>query len=758
MLPNSDIWGLPETWINAKIWVGTNAENPDIKATYPKIANFGGADTNHIGSIGRAVNNNVFEFTQIDNSIVPCGQSLDYSPYAVIKMFKNTRDADDNKIPYQIVTRSTPANWFFYYISGFETSSLWTINYHGVVNRSNPLQVIYPDAQIGDASQSRENPNMLLSPIVYYGIRSMFGIIYVVVDDDTPLGGNMYTLSTWKNSYSDKPIREVYLQIFGYHSTVDDTIEIRTDNTMTSSTALSAAVYDDISGVASYSIWSYDRKPYVHVVNACTDNRYDTDSTFNAVGWRDDWTGSTVKSDIDDRWAVWQSIPYNEHNYELIMKMCACFGIPFSDTLISSYKTDFNDSNVCLPVIDNDGIATGNYTRGQDNLTNPFASLDSVRDKDYNPSAPQDPNTYSNTTGFNSISGGASMTKRYVLDKTNVDLLADDLWTISSELAQVQGSQDYDHFEAKVIDNFLVTSPIDSIVSLKRYPFDVPHTFSSTKELVKLGKNTATAQGYATYNVFNTVQFAGVNITKRFGGCFLDYEPYTQYELYVPFCGTTNLQAADIVGHILNVRLQIDLLTGTCTAYIMADSLCIETLTGNCGCDLQITGTDTTYMNSAIVNSITNARHAKTQKEVADLSTISPSGLFSAVTNPWKAAGEKTTAETNMYQADYNLQHIQTPLHSMGTASALTGWYQEFNARLMIYYPMGDAIISTVPPKLADLTNYGHITGFATVQNKTLSNFTGLTVCSDVDLSGISQATATEKQMIYNALTGGVYI
>ena len=458
--------------------------------------------------------------------------------------------------------------------------------------------------------------------------------------------------------------------------------------------------------------------------------------------------------------------PITEANLEKLRRCAAAYGLFFTeDDAYTKYHDDANrwtDADMFLGVLDN-GIGRGDYTRGTGNIDNPVFNWGSSQQSPYSPDTPVDPdqpdtNTYSNITGFNSISGGASMTRRYVLDKANVDTLADDLWTISSDLAQVQGSQDYEHFEAKVIDNFLVTSPIDCIVSLKRFPFDVPHTFSNAKELVKLGKNTATAQGYATYNVFNTVQFKGVNISKRFGGCFLDYEPYTQYELYVPFCGTTPLQAADIVGHTLNVRLQIDMLTGTCTAYVMADSLVIETLTGSVGCDLQITGTDTTYMNSAIVNSITNARNAKTQQEVAKLGVISPSGLFGAVMNPWKTAGSITEAETNRYQADYNLEHIQTPLHSMGTASALTGWYQEFNARLMIYYPMGDAIVSAIPPRLANLSNYGHTTGFATVENKTLSNYTGLTVCSDVELSGISQATATEKQMIYNALTGGVYI
>lgn len=758
MLPNSEVWGLPETWQYCKYKTVTGTGNSEIKAIKPKIADFGSGDGSlYAGNLhGKTPIN-----AMIDKTVCPCGQDPDVSVFGSIGLFYNYQNVDDNKIPNTVITQESPINWFFY--DGYH-SFFYYIRDHKK-DRQAANERWKPEMTMTN------NINGCINPFVYYQIRSLMCQIVVACITGYNASGvpeiTWRTANDWKTSYSMQKIADIRLQIYGYASNTTDNItyfEIIEGGTDTiNGIAVMIETSDEYSeNVIDYSIINSGKYSMPSLIGTNLSGNWFEGRCFYMCGFGmfDNQTyGSVARSGVTDGgWCVWTEIPYSADNYEKIMKMTACFGLMFTDKAKFTFPIDCNDTDLYIPIIDDEGIAHGEYTHGAENLNNDLLQLDSVRDKNYDPSKEHDTNTYSNVTGFNSISGGASMTRRYVLDKANVDTLSDDLWTISSELAQVQGSQDYDHFEAKVIDNFLVTNPIDSIVSIKRFPFDVPHTFSNTKELVKLGKNTATAQGYATYNVFNTVQFRGINISKRFGGCFLDYEPYTQYEVYVPFCGTTNLQAADIVGHTLNIRMQIDLLTGTCTAYIMADSLVIETLTGNCACDLQITGTDTTYMNSAIVNSITNARNAKTQKEVADLSTISPAGLFSAAMNPWKAAGEKTTAETNRYQADYNLQHIQTPLHSMGTASALTGWYQEFNARLMIYYPEGDAIISSVPPRLADLTNYGHTTGFATVDNKTLTNYTGLTVCSDVDLSGISQATATEKQMIYNALTGGVYI
>lgn len=754
MLPKSSIWGEPATWQNSKNMYGISGST-ELKTTHAKIATFAANDgTLSAGSsAGKTVINK-----ELDLTICPCGQDSNISPFRKIRMFKNHQDAAVNLNPEQTIYNADVCNWFLYDASGGYMHT-WNMDHNNELGGSFRW---LPDATFTN------NLNGQICPYVYWELKSMLIAVEVIIVDGynasgTPIYSNPIPLETWKNSYQSKPVADIRLSFLGVQSA--DSTNITYYSTASQPTdgwggvAYIGKLYDDIQHYAMYSksgLFAFD------VFGHLQGNWYASSNMF-VLNSADMFDNTELKSAVNNNdtqagWCLWWEIPYSAENYDKILSVAALFACPFTPTATRTFATNFTDTDLYLPVIDDNGIAHGVYTHGTSNPNNTLYVLDSVRGKDYDPTADVDENTYNNITGFNSISGGASMTRRYVLDKANVDLLADDLWTISGELATVQGNIDYEHFQAKVIDNFLVTNPIDSIVSIKRFPFDVPHTFSNTKELVKLGKNTATAQGYATYNVFNTVQFAGVNIYKRFGGCFLDFEPYTSYEVYVPFCGTTSLKAADIVGHTLNIRLQIDLLTGTCTAYIMADSLVIETLTGSCGCDMQITGTDTTYTNSAINGALTNAKNAKADYVGQRYGAYSVSGGMSFLTNPVKYGMSVNSAEYNRAKAEYDLQHIQAPLHSMGTASALTGWYQEFNARLMIYYPEGDAIISTVPPKLADLTSYGHTTGFATVQNKKLNNFAGLTVCSDVDLSGISQATATEKQMIYNALIGGVYI
>ena len=773
--PNSEIWRDPENWIYSKQSAGLTSElSQTINADRPKTTSFGGTDNENIGALVRGVSNNyIIENNPLDMTICPCGQDPFISPwgkYAICSNFNNITT------PTQVVTETNNINWFF---ADFTTnpSPLLVASHPFSYSKTETTFIKEQWSPNADNETSPVNGNYYLSPYMKWGLRSIVLQIWVKIipkgaENDTT-GALWTTLESWKTSYSttyDCAAMNLFHATTSSinSSTHELTYHQRSDTDPSSSYKSGQVCYFktlNIDGVdtqfLNFNILSDSinnrssiifGRPYANMNN----------KRVPVLPCWDMFDGMEIKyyGDSTSK-TLFYVVPYSEKNYEKMLKISALFGCFFTPTAKYQFAYEMTDNDLYLPIIDDDGVAHGEYTRGVDNASNPLYEKNSIREIDYDPTkppAPYDHNTYSNITGFNSISGGASMTKRYVLDKANVDKLADDLWTISSELAQVQGNLDYDHFEAKVIDNFLVTSPIDAIVSLKRYPFDVPHTFSNNKEPVKLGKNTATAEGYTSYNVFNTVQFAGVDIYKRFGGCFLDYEPYTCYELYVPFCGTTKLQASDIIGHTLNLRMQIDLLTGTCTAYIMADSLVIETTTGSCGCDLQVTGTDTTYMNSAIVSAVTNAQSAKANKVIADTSTMTPAGLVGAFINPWKTAASRDIANANMYKADYELQHIQTPLHSMGTSSALTGWCQEFDARIIIYYPEGDVIQSSIPPSFnkAALKAFGHTKGFGTVTPGTVSSFHGYT--QGTIIADQIPCTESERNRIKEAFASGVFL
>ena len=448
---------------------------------------------------------------------------------------------------------------------------------------------------------------------------------------------------------------------------------------------------------------------------------------------------------------MWQEVPYSEDTYEALMSMAALYGCYFTPTSKTVFPVAFTDADLCLPIIDADGIAHGEYTRGTDNPENDLYNADKVQDKNYDPSA-IDPNTYSNITGFNSLTSGATMTKRYVLDAANVEKLGDDLWTICGSLS----SQDFEYFDGKLKDEFLTTNPIDSIISLQRFPFNIPSL--GTKAPIKLGKSTVTAEGKTTYFPLNSIIFAGKNIFPRFGNCFLDYEPYTSYEVYVPFCGTTKIRAADILGHTLNIQMQIDLFTGSCTAYIMADQLVIETLNGSCAVEQTLSGTQTATMNANIFNGILNQKAADRQETTTLAKMLYPTGWISTILNPVGGYEKIENAKTQSQIANYEITHVNVPPHKIGAASPLLGWIQEFDARIIIYYPEGDVIQSTTPPSFnaAALQAFGHTKGFGTVTPGTVSSFHGYT--QGTIIADQIPCTESERNRIKEAFASGVFL
>lgn len=760
-LPNPEVYGTSETWSKCAIFYFVGEGNPDTKTIAPQINVWDSASLpRRKGTLSRAITAGKVEAgVPIDATICPCGQDPAVSCFGKIGLFKNHSNTDDNKVPDKVITYENPVNWFF--------SEIWNYSPEGrgftpqLTNRDSRLQRWAPD---GDLTTST-NQNRYVSPFVYYQLKSIFANIVVNTITGYDNMGRPYiaamTLDDWKNNHPERKINLGILQLKGINSYTGGTISYTAPD-MDPELSAGVSLLNDIDGITDYYTYYTDRVQEARLFGDLYANAYNTDDTYYMLAY-DMFEGVEVKSvflqgQTQGGWRVWQEIPYSEANYEAIMKMAACFGIPFSPTSKSQFAAEFTDNDLYLPVIDENGIAHGEYTHGLRNVANPLYDMDGIRDIDYDPSKNVDPNTYSNVTGFNTVSTNAALTKRYVLDAANVEKLADDLWKICSELS----SSDFEHFEGKLKDEFLTQNPIDCIISLQRFPFQIPGL--GTKAPIRLGKSTGSAQGYTTYFIFNTILFSGKQIFPRFGNCFLDYEPYTSYEIYVPFCGTRKLRAEDLIGHTVNVHMQIDLITGSCTAYIMADQLVIETLNGSCAVDQQLSGAQTATMNANIFNGILAQKQTDKIEGMNIAKTWLPGNWVSDLMDPMGNAMRMSNAKYEAQKANYDITHVQVPPHKIGSASPLLSWYQEFDARILIYYPEGDVINSTIPPDLnqSALATFGHLKGFGTVSPGTVSQFRGDVSKSwylqgDIIADGIP-CTDSERKRIKSMFAAGVYI
>ena len=461
---------------------------------------------------------------------------------------------------------------------------------------------------------------------------------------------------------------------------------------------------------------------------------------------------------------------------EWIMRGAAAYGLFFTDGTPTEYPDIFaagNDTyrwvneNMCLGVVDENGYTHGDYTRGMANPTAPnFTWLDTTQSP-YDPKKPKIPtNDYSSATVFNNIGDLATLTRRYVLNKTAVEHLGRELWQITADMINDGGGGiDYTNLNDKILDTFLTNNPIDCIVSLQRYPLEVPKSASPVK--IKLGKAETNVSAYLMEKAAYFYLFQGKPIAPKFADSFLDYEPYTKMELYVPFCGTIQLNPADIIDRDLNVQLVVDFTTGTATGFVMSDDLVIETVNGNIAIDIPVTGIQSATVASQLNNAIANKSNANRQSMQANWGQISIAGAVRAVYDTPTTIINAQKADINEKAADYELSHQNAPVHIIGSASAVGAWAIDLNCRLIIYYPTGDIIRSAAVPDWnnTQLAMYGKTTGFACCIESAIGDMgTGLVVGTAPDLRGMVTntngyaATASELDMIRAAISEGVIV
>lgn len=773
--PRESIWGDSSTWIYSKRQAGLETTTAKLgNFDKPKTAYFGtGSTSGYEGSLLRAINvsQKLVANEFLDESICPCGQDSAVSPWGKIAIFNKNHDG--SIVPDVQDFTDKNVNWFF------ADKVVANPAFRRQIIRTGSIDTEqYAPKAITPVTS--DNATMQLCPYVTWGLKSLVLTVEVgiTLNDENPISGSLIwvPLDSWKTNYSTTRYMTGLRFFVRGCTAVNNTTLVLTyndDGTLPLGNGCSGLIcpmnkitvknggediptqFLNFMGFASSTRRAHIFTPTGQIIN---DNSTTSAPWLGVLPCWDYFDNQTIQiyhpSATD--YYYYYKIPYSDDTYSKIMSIAALFGCFFTPTNKYVFDYDMLDNDLYLPIIDDNGVAHGQYTKGSDNANNSLYTKNSIRDIDYDPDAPPvpvDPNTYSNVTGFNTITNNAALTKFYVLDSANVEKLGDDLWTICDGLS----SGDFEHFEGKIKDEFLTTNPIDSIIALKRFPFNIPHTFNPNKVAVQLGKSTGTAQGYRTYEILFGVNFKGIDIFPRFGDCFLDYSPYTKYELYIPFCGTVEINAGDVLGHKLNCQLLIDLLTGSCIAYIMADQLVIGTAKGSCGVDMQMSGAQTATMNANIFNGILNAQLAETQ-HITSIGKIS--------LNPFKWYENIEVAETRQLQTQHDITHMVVPLHKMGSASPLLSWVQEFNARLMIYYPEGDVITNAIPPEPPELNaaavaSFGHIKGFATATPGKVSSFqrsgkqcylSGNIVADSIP------CTDNERQRIIAAFNSGVYL
>ena len=293
-------------------------------------------------------------------------------------------------------------------------------------------------------------------------------------------------------------------------------------------------------------------------------------------------------------------------------------------------------------------------------------------------------------------SGIGVLTSTFHMTKERLVQLGQFLW----------GSSIFDEFS--LINN----NPIENIISCKA----IPYAISGTTQEITLGNVKTGVNGEKISQNFSKQTIGSVAITEHYKN-FLDYAPYTNVIIYLPYIGFKELDTSLVMGKTLRIEYTLDVITGGCLAQIYVGKIRLYEFTGNIGVDISITASNRAQVESAYIN--------------AGVGVVS-SAMSGNVTG---AVNSIIGAATSQY-------------HYSGTGNPSPSCVASTNRTCYVVIDR---------PQYQPLKAFNHTRGRMCCLSKTIGNLKGYTVCDgNIDISGIS-ATDEEKEEIVNILSTGFF-
>ena len=300
-------------------------------------------------------------------------------------------------------------------------------------------------------------------------------------------------------------------------------------------------------------------------------------------------------------------------------------------------------------------------------------------------------------TDTGDVSAGIGvLTSTFKMTKERLVQLGQFLW----------GSNIFDKFS--LVNN----NPIENIISCKSIPIN---TDGANQEIV-LGNVATGVNGEKISNNFAKQTIGSIAINEHYHN-FLDYAPYTNVILYLPYIGFKELDTTLVMNKTLKIIYTVDAITGGCLAQVYVNNVRLYEFTGNVGIDIPITASNRAQVEAGYI-----------QAGVGATASALGGNIGSAVTSLLNSA-------TSQYH--YSSTGNPSPMCVASTNRTC--------------YVILDR------PNYQNLKAFNHTRGRKCYLSKTISTLRGFTICdSNIDLSGIN-ATDAEKEEIVNILSTGFF-
>ena len=289
-------------------------------------------------------------------------------------------------------------------------------------------------------------------------------------------------------------------------------------------------------------------------------------------------------------------------------------------------------------------------------------------------------------------------------------------------------------WSSNVLDNFkkYFNNFSENLIALYVLPYKPSNLPTKAFTVGGLTSETITAVEYIQQR-FVKLDMGDVNVGDVWDS-YLDFAPYTRFNIYLPGIGVQALDADDIMapldknknfgaklGSTISLEYAIDLMTGICVAVIKINGQIRYQFSGKLGYQIPLTGEN---YNAVL--------HAFCVAGTGLVSTLATSGAAAPF-----AATSAVTAITNAMKPD-----VYRGGNLTGNASALS-------------YPT-PYLIRRIPNK-PELVNQDKFTGFQSYKSGKLSDFGGYTEVVEVHAEGFV-CTEEEREEIIELLKKGVIL
>lgn len=163
-----------------------------------------------------------------------------------------------------------------------------------------------------------------------------------------------------------------------------------------------------------------------------------------------------------------------------------------------------------------------------------------------------------------------------------------------SDLASYMWSDLFDVATFKKI----FADPMQAILGLSIVPVSVPN---GGERVVTVGNISTGISMTTASSQYVKVDCGTINVNE-YWGAYLDYEPFTKAEIYLPYIGIHPLSVDDIMGKPVHVVYHVDILSGACCAYVKCGDSILYSFLGQCASSIPVTGNDWTNVINGVLN------------------------------------------------------------------------------------------------------------------------------------------------------------